>query len=92
VRSREASFALILPGIAPPEAERVAEKVRLRIRLHRFPLPAGKVGHFTASFGCSHFGEGEDSPDEMVSRLSARMLQAKQSGGDCCVCFDGGEV
>ena len=92
VRSREASFALILPGIAPPEAERVAEKVRLRIRLHRFPLPAGKVGHFTASFGCSHFGEGEDSPDEMVSRLYARMLQAKQSGGDCCVCFDGCEV
>jgi len=92
VRSGEATFSLILPGIMPSEAERVAEKVRLRIRLHRFPLSGGKVGHFTASFGCAHFGEGEGSPDEMVSRLHVRMTRAKNAGGDCCVCFDGGEV
>jgi len=91
VRSGEAAFSLILPGIPSSEAERVAEKIRLRIRLHRFPLPGGKAGHFTASFGCSHFGEGENTPDGMVSRLHARMARAEKAGGDCCVCSDGGE-
>jgi len=92
IRSDEATFLLILPGITAAEAERVAEKIRLRIRLHRFPLPGGKAGHFTASFGCSHFGEGESHPDDMVSRLHMRISRARASGGDCCVCFAEGEL
>jgi len=92
VRSSESAFTLILPGITPAEAERVAEKIRLRIRLHRFPLAGDAAGHFTASFGCSHFGKGEATPEDMAARLHGRIGRARVGGGDCCVCFDGEDV
>jgi diguanylate cyclase (GGDEF)-like protein len=88
-RSDEAAFTLILPGITPFEAERVAEKIRLRIRLHRFSLPGSEAaGHFTASFGCSHFNEGGTCPDAMVAKMRARITRARKAGGNCCVCSD----
>ena len=88
VRSSEVSFMLILTGTTLAVAERVAEKLRLRIRIHKFPLAGGEVGHFTASFGCVQFGIGAFTPDNMVARLSGRMALAMKSGGDCCVYFD----
>jgi len=88
VRSGEAAFTLILPGLTPAEAERVAEKIRLRIRLHRFPLAGDEGGHFTASFGCVHLGEGVAAPEDLVVRLHGRMARAREAGGDCCICFD----
>jgi len=87
VRSAEAAFTLILAGIASPDAERVAEKIRLRIRLHRFPLAGGETGHFTASFGCAHFME-DMAPDDLVARMHARMALAGKLGGDRSVCSD----
>ena len=88
VRTGEAEFTLILPGISPGDAERVAEKIRLRIRLHRFPLAGGEAGHLTASFGCAHFGDGEAKPEELLADLHRRMQRAAAAGGDCCICFD----
>ncbi len=91
VRSSEASFLLILTGTTQSVAERVAEKLRLRIRIHKFPLAGGEFGHFTASFGCMQFGIGAFTPDDLVARLSVCMALAMKSGGDRCVCFDEGE-
>ena len=91
VRSGEASFMLILTGATPTVAERVAEKVRLRIRMHNFPLAGGEAGHFTASFGCVHFGVGGSPTLDLVARLNARMALAIKSGGDCCIYFDEAE-
>jgi len=88
VRSGESAFTLILPGIAPPEAERAAEKVRMRIRLHRFPLAGGEAGHFTASFGCAHLNEEAVDSDDLLARLHARIAQAREAGGDCCTYFN----
>ena len=88
VRSNEASFMLILAGTTLTVAERVAEKLRLRIRIHKFPLAGGEFGHFTASFGCVQFGIGVFTPDDMVARLTERMALAMKSGGDCCRRFD----
>jgi len=88
VRSGETEFTLILTGITPAAAERVAEKIRLRIRLHRFPLAGGEVGHFTASFGCAHFSEDESTPEGIMNTLHGRMARASKLGGDCCICFD----
>jgi diguanylate cyclase (GGDEF)-like protein len=91
IRISEASFMLILTGTTQSIAERVAEKLRLRIRIHKFPLPGGEIGHFTASFGCAQFGIGAFNPDELVAQLKNRMAAAANSGGDRCVCFDGAE-
>ncbi len=88
VRTGEKTFTLILPGIKASEAERVAEKIRMRVRLHRFPLAGGKAGHLTAAFGCSHYNADASNPDAMLSSLLARVELAKKSGGNCCICFD----
>ena len=91
VRSSEASFMLILTGTAQSVAERVAEKLRLRIRIHKFPLSGGEVGNFTASFGCVQFGIGAFTPEGLVTQLNARVAVASRSGGDRCICSDEGE-
>ena len=88
VHSGEASFMLILTGTTRAVAERVAEKLRLRVRIHKFPLSGGEVGHFTASFGSVQFGIDAFSADDLVAKLGVRMAQAVNSGGDCCMCFD----
>ncbi|WP_031597733.1 ATP-binding protein [Ferrovum myxofaciens] len=91
VRSGEASFMLILTGTAQSVAERVAEKLRLRIRIHKFPLAGGKTGNFTASFGCVQFGIGAFSPEDLLRQLNALMAFAMKSGGDRCICSEVGE-
>ncbi len=88
VRTGESSFMLILTGTAQVVAERVAEKLRLRIRMHKFPLAGGEPGHFTASFGCVQFRQDAFTPDELIDRLNVRMVRASLLGGDRCVCFD----
>jgi len=88
VRSGESAFTLILPGIKPPDVERAAEKIRMRIRLHRFPLAGGEAGHFTASLGCAHLNKDAVDPDDLLTRLHARIAQARKAGGDCCTYFD----
>lgn len=88
VRSEEAGFVLVLPGISLEEARRVAEKVRLRIRLHRFPLAGQAKGCLTASFGCVHVREGEVDSEAMLARLQQRVQRAVAAGGDCCVSED----
>jgi diguanylate cyclase (GGDEF)-like protein len=85
VHSGEASFVLILSGTTQAMAERVAEKIRLRIRMRNFPLPGAAAGHLTASFGCVQFGAGATAPDELVELLKAHMAAAIKSGGDCCI-------
>ncbi len=88
VRSGESSFMLILTGTTLDVAERVAEKLRLRIRVHKFPLAGSEVGHFTASFGCVQFGHDGQKPEALIGRLNLRLAQALERGGDQCICSD----
>ncbi len=88
VRSGESSFVLILFETTRTLAERVAEKIRLRIRMRNFPLAGGEMGQLTASFGCVQFGAGASTPDELEARLKARVALARASGGDCCIFSD----
>ncbi len=91
VRSGEAAFILLLPGITPAAAERVAEKIRLRIRMCRYPLPGEERGRFTASFGCAHFAADGEEPEPLQRRLQARLERARAAGGDRCICCGGEE-
>lgn len=86
IRTKESSFMMILPGTTLSVADRVAEKLRVRIRLHKFPLPGGVFGSFTASFACVQFGINEFKCDELVTQLNQRIEKAASSGGDCCNC------
>lgn len=83
VRSGESSFLLILTGTPQSVAERVAEKLRLRIRIHKFPMSGGQSGHFTASFGCVQFGANAlATPDELIAQINEHIMRAEKSGGD----------
>ncbi len=81
-RIDEARFVLFLPGIAPVGAMRVAEKLRIRLRHQRFPLPRDGFGTFTASFGAAHFAEDAEDAGSLLKKLTERIDEAVGSGGD----------
>ncbi len=78
-------FALLLPSISPAGALRAAEKLRIRIRHMRFPLPDDRLGTFTASFGVVHFGDDAEEPKLLMEALARRIDRARGGGGDRCI-------
>jgi len=89
-RIDEDKFLLFLPGIKPSNSERVAEKLRLRIRHHSFLLPDEQKGKLTASFAAAHFGEDADDIVGLQRLLTERLSEAVHAGGDQG-CY-GGEI
>jgi len=89
IRMAESRFVLLLPGIEPEGANRAIEKLRIRFRRQRFPLPDNEAGHMTASFGVVH--REPDGMDEttLASELNKRIDAAVAASGDQCV-FEGG--
>jgi len=77
-----ARFVLILPSITPAGAVRVAEKLRIRIRHARFPMPGEAPGKLTASFGVAHFGEDAEEAQALISQLAQYIDDAVRAGGD----------
>ncbi|MDQ6958937.1 MAG: ATP-binding protein [Mariprofundaceae bacterium] len=84
-----ARFILMLPGITPAGAERVAEKLRIRIRHTRFPLPEEPAGKLTASFSVVHFGEDAEEAQALVNQLTQRLDVAVHAGGDQTILLAG---
>jgi len=81
-RTDTARFVLILPSITPAGAVRVAEKLRIRIRHARFPLPGESSGKLTASFGVVHFGEDAEEAQALINQLAQYIDDAVHAGGD----------
>ena len=81
-RIDEAGFLLFLPGIEPANSERVAEKLRIRIRQHVFLLPEEQTGRLTASFAAVHFGVDADDMQGLQRLLAERLSEAVDAGGD----------
>jgi len=81
-RIDEASFVLFLPGITAAGAVHVAEKLRIRIRHQRFPLPRNEFGSFTASTGAVHFDADVEDVDSLLKTLTKRIDEAASGGGD----------
>ncbi len=75
-----ARFALMLPGISPAGAVRVAEKLRIRISHTRFPLPGEPFGNLTASFGVVHFGEDAEEARTLSEQLTQHLDDAVHAG------------
>lgn len=89
-RINEAEFLLFLPGIEPTNSERVAEKLRIRIRQRGFLLPDEQKGKLTASFSAVHFGEDAVDIQDLKQLLADRLNEAIHAGGDQG-CY-GGEI
>ncbi len=81
-RTHEASFLLFLPGIEPANSERVAEKLRIRIRQRGFILPDEQTGKLTASFASVHFREDAEDVQDLKRLLADRLNEAIHAGGD----------
>ena len=75
-------FALFLPNISAEGAGRVAEKIRLRVRHQRFPLPGEQFGRLTVSFGVVHYGDDGIDSEALLSELDRRVTEARSAGGD----------
>ena len=75
-------FALFLPNISMEGAGRVAEKIRLRVRHQRFPLPGEQSGRLTVSFGAVHYGEDGADAATLLGELDRRVTEARSAGGD----------
>ena len=80
-----ARFMLFLPNITPEGAIRVANKLCIHIRRHRFPLPGEEHGKLTGSFGVVHFGFDGDQMQPLMQCLNQRIGEAERAGGDQCL-------
>ena len=80
-----ARFVLFLPNITPEGALRVANKLCIHIRRHRFPLPGEEHGKLTGSFGVAHFGFDGEEMQPLLQSLSKRIGESMRAGGDQCL-------
>lgn len=83
-------FALIMPGVAFPEARRIVEALRKELEAKRwvFGPKEQPIGTVTASFGLAKLAPGE-SVESFVHRADARLMKAKTLGRNRVVAEDG---
>jgi diguanylate cyclase (GGDEF)-like protein len=82
-------FCILLPEIAVPEAEHVAERLRLLIEKRTLPDGAG-VERITVSVGMAVLS-ADDRDLEVFSRADLAMYQVKNQGGNRVCIYDGSE-
>lgn len=81
-------FAVLLPGVDPPTAERAAERALRLVRGYVEPAGEHPVT-VTASIGVATFrAGGNENPTEVISRASRAADRAKQRGRDSWVLAD----
>lgn len=80
VRMGGEEFCLLLPGIHPAEAARVAERIRVEFAAHATaPTAAGALA-ITASFGLVAFGHEDTVLDERLRLADEALYAAKRNG------------
>jgi diguanylate cyclase (GGDEF)-like protein len=75
-------FVVLVPGIAPADALRLAERVRSDV---------AESGLCTVSIGLCTFESGESSGAELLNQADAALLEAKRAGRDCVRAAPSGE-
>jgi diguanylate cyclase (GGDEF)-like protein/PAS domain S-box-containing protein len=68
-------FMLLLPHTSLENAVKLAERIRIKIMTHKFPV----VESLTCSFGVSEFNE-KDSEDTFIKRVDNALYESKRSG------------
>ncbi len=73
-------FAIVMPGISPIEAARLAEQIRRQLEAKKWMLGSGAaLGTVTASFGVARRRAGESAAD-LFKRADAALYRAKSEG------------
>ena len=73
-------FAIVMPGISPIEAARLAEQIRRQLEAKKWMLGSGTaIGTVTASFGVARRRAGDTAP-EIFKRADAALYRAKSDG------------
>ncbi|WP_127089183.1 sensor domain-containing diguanylate cyclase [Aquabacter cavernae] len=86
-------FVVLLPNTLPDGALNVAENIRGRVNRARITLSDGRVLAATVSLGVSSMGPGDEKEQcRLFQEADAALYQAKQSGRDSIVVFQGGVV
>ena len=75
-------FAIILPGVEPGQARRVAEEILDVVRSDRGIAVGGEFVPLTASAGLSRIGNQDASPAELVAQGDEALYAAKEAGRD----------
>jgi diguanylate cyclase (GGDEF)-like protein/PAS domain S-box-containing protein len=75
-------FAIILPGVEPGQALRVAEEILGVLRADQAIAVNGNHVPLTASVGVSRIGSDDASPGELLAQTDYALYQAKQAGRD----------
>jgi diguanylate cyclase len=73
-------FALVMPGISPIEAARLAEQIRRQLEGKKWMLGSGTpLGAVTASFGVAR-RRASDTASDLFKRADAALYRAKSDG------------
>jgi two-component system cell cycle response regulator len=73
-------FAIVMPGVSPIEAARLAERIRRQLESKKWMLGSGvALGTVTASFGVARRRAGESASD-LFKRADAALYRAKSEG------------
>jgi diguanylate cyclase (GGDEF)-like protein len=75
-------FLLITPRQDAGAAQALADRIRLRITRHRFPVPGSAALSLTASIGIASIGRGAASADALIQRALDALKAARDAGGN----------
>lgn len=76
-------FLIVLPGIDAPQAQKLAERIRLNIAAAKVSLAGGESLSLSASLGmCCYSGDTSASIEDLVKRADVALYMAKDGGRD----------
>jgi two-component system, cell cycle response regulator len=75
-------FLLITPRQDAPAAQALADRIRLRITRHRFPVPGSPALSLTASVGVASVGSGAAGAAALLQRALDALDTARAAGGN----------
>lgn len=72
-------FAIVLPGMAHPQAVEFANRIRIKVMEEPFVFE-GKHTRVTQSYGVSTFPQDATTPSQLVRAADERLYKAKEGG------------
>jgi diguanylate cyclase (GGDEF)-like protein len=75
-------FAIILPGVQPGQARRVAGEILSALRNDRRVKVGSEVVELTASAGVARIGRGDVTAHDLLDEADSALYEAKQAGRD----------
>ena len=72
---------MLLPGVSGVQAERIAERLRLRVESHEM----GQAGRITISLGVAHWPGDASDLGAVLKQADKALYQAKHRGRNCVV-------